>query len=423
MKQKRYLLIGLVFGTIIGWAMGFLRLPLIEKNYSFWVGFVAALSLVSLVLLLLSARNTNFLLGRIGEKSVAGYSTGALAPTFIWIILTGVLVSGGVMGGLTVYRQYGSFKLQIHHQDKRLQEMAALLESLKKTDLEPLMHSILDDVREELKRSPDRTLRDTTIARIASLSFAFKPYKYVEGDSLSKKAYSPGRGQLLQALVLMKIDSGSFNLIKLKTVFTGADLHGADLKGINLTGINLKEANLKDADLSGSNLKGAFLGEANFWGAKLNQANLSHTDLKRADLSWAQLNQAILTLANLNGANLTNAQLLKVDLTNATLQWSQLGGALFNEANLKSVNLLGANLSNVNLSQANLRETDLRLINLSEADLLGATLDNALVDEKWLEKLNQWRPAGVKELQERYSVVNDTFSAIDKRPLYRLRKN
>lgn len=421
MKGKIYLLIGLVLGVVIGWALGFLRLPYVEKNFSFLLGFIAALAFVSLVLLLLTAWNRNFLLGWMGKKIVTGGSAITRTHTFIWIILAGVLILGGVIGGLTVYRRNESFNLQIQNQDKKIKEMAALVESVNKSDSAPLLHSILEDVGEELKRNPGRTLSDTTITRIAALSFSFKPYKYNEGDSLSTSAYSPGRGQLLQALVLMNIDSGSFARIKLNAIFTAADLRATNLKGLDLSAINLKEANLKDADLSGANLKGAVLSGANLWGANLNRANLSNTDLKRADLSWAQLNEATLILANLNGANLSNAQLRRADLYDATFQWAQSDGALFNEANLASINFVGTNLTKVNLNQANLSDADLRRINLSEADLVGLKLNKALVEENWLDKLKAWKPTGLQELQENYTVVNDTFDTW-KRPLYRLKK-
>lgn len=299
--------------------------------------------------------------------------------------------------------------------------MAALVEAVKKNDPAPLMRSILYDIGEELKRNPGRTLCDSTIARIAALSFSFTPYKYVEGDSLSEKACSPGRGQLLQALVLMKIDSGSFARIKENTRFAGADLRGASLNGSDLSGIDLQDANLKDAQLSGVNLKGADLGGANFWGANLNKANLSLTNLKKADLRWALLNEASLIMTNLNGANLANAQLIKADLSGTTVRWAQSGGALFNEANLTKVSFVGTNLTKAALRQANLSNTDFRLVHLSEADLVGVLMDSTLVDGDWLEKLKEWRPAGAKALQEIYTIKNDT-AKLDKRILYRLIK-
>ncbi|MDO8367554.1 MAG: pentapeptide repeat-containing protein [Saprospiraceae bacterium] len=421
MKGKKHLLNGLFFGMMIGWALGFLRLPYLEKNDSFLLGFIAALAIVSLTLILVTAWKRGFLPGLLGKKTVTEDAQKTRTHTVIWSILVGILVLGGVMGGLGVYRQIESSRLQIQNQEKKLQKMAALVEAVKKNDPAPLMRSILYDIGEELKRNPGRTLCDSTIARIAALSFSFTPYKYVEGDSLSEKACSPGRGQLLQALVLMKIDSGSFARIKENTRFAGADLRGASLNGSDLSGIDLQDANLKDAQLSGVNLKGADLGGANFWGANLNKANLSLTNLKKADLRWALLNEASLIMTNLNGANLANAQLIKADLSGTTVRWAQSGGALFNEANLTKVSFVGTNLTKAALRQANLSNTDFRLVHLSEADLVGVLMDSTLVDGDWLEKLKEWRPAGAKALQEIYTIKNDT-AKLDKRILYRLIK-
>jgi len=420
MKGKKHILIGLFFGLLIGWALGFLRLPQLEKNDSFWLGFVAALAFVSLVLVLLAAWNRDVLRGLMGKKTAVGVSKST--HTFIWIILLGMLVLGGVVGGRTIYRQSESFKLQIQEQDQRILEMATMMDSVKRNDLKPLIGIVLEDVGAELKRNPGRTLSESTIARIVALSFSFTPYHYIEGDSLSDKAWSPERGQLLQALVFMNIDTGSFTQIIRNAIFAKADLRGARLKGSDLSGINLHEANLKDADLNGAKLIGANLGKVNLWGANLNQVNLNNSDLKGAVLSWAQLNEATLRLANLNGATLSNAQLRKADLFDANFQRAEAGGAMFNEANLTSVNFYGTKLIRANLSQANLSYSDLRKTNLSGADLVGARLNKAMIDAYWLENLKEWQPTGVKELQENYTIVTDTFN-VEKRPLYRLKRN
>jgi len=419
MKEKRYLLIGLVLGMVIGWPLGFLRLPYLEENSLFLLGIFAGLALVSLLFLLLKLWNSGFQPWLMGKKT--GDPKRMRRQSFIRMVAMGMVVLGGIWIGLTIYRQHESLKLQIQNKDRQVQEMAALVATLKKIDPEPLIRSLLHDVGEELKQNPGRTLRDTTIARIAGLSLAFKPLSYIEGDSLSDKAYSPGRGQLLQALVLMKIDSASFARIKTRALFAAADLEAIDLKGVDLSGINLKEANLKSADLSGANLTGADLSDANLWGVKLNHANLSHAVLKRANLSWAQLNDATLTSADLNGTYLSNAQLIRADLNAATFQYAHLGGALFNEAILTNAKFFGADLSKANLNQANLSDTDLRSINFSGADLVGVRLDHAKVEEDWLEKAKAWKPAGLKELLKQYKVENDTYDSW-KRPWYHIIK-
>jgi uncharacterized protein YjbI with pentapeptide repeats len=422
MKGKKHLLVGLVFGILIGWVFGFLRLPHIEKSASFLLGFIASLIFISLLLMMLTVWNSRFLHGLFANKEGVGDAKSTPKPTLIWMTLAGVVVLGSIVSSLIIYRQNESFKLQIQNHDKEMQEMTALVELVQKNNPEPLLSSILYEVGEELKRNSARKLTNATIARITALSASFKSYQSIGHDSLSKKKYNTERGQLLKALILMNIDSGSFAQIKRHTVFAEADLRGADLKGSDMSGINLKEAHLKDADMSGANLKGANLGGANLWGANLNRANLSNADLQIADLRWAQLNEATLILANLNGVNLLNAQLIKADLNHASFRWAQSGGALFNEANLTNVNLVGNNFTKANLSQANLSNSELRGINLSEANLIGVQLNDATVVENWLEKIKEWQPIGGKELSKSYTVVSGTFGKF-KSPVFQLRKN
>ncbi len=409
MKGKKQLLVGLVFGILMGWVFGFLRLPYIEKNTSFLLGFIASLIFISLLFLLLTVWNRRFLHGLFSNKEGERDAQSTPKTILIWMVLTGVVVLGSIVSSLIIYRQNKSFKLQIQNHDSEMQKMKATVELLQKTNQVPLMNNILEEVGEELKHNPARTLTDATINRIAGLSSFLKPYQFIEKDSLSKKKYSVERGQLLQALLLMNINPRSFTQIKRSVVFAEADLSGADLKGLDLSGINLKGAYLKDVDLSSINLKGANLYGANLWGANLNQANLSNADLQRADLSWAQLNEATLPKVNLNEAILLNAQLRKADLNHASFRFAQSSGALFNEANLTNVNLQGSNFTKANLSQADLSESELRPINFSEANLTGVQLNNAVVVENWLEKLKEWHPIGEKELSKSYIIEKGTF--------------
>jgi uncharacterized protein YjbI with pentapeptide repeats len=421
MKGKKQLLVGLVFGILIGWILGFLRLPYIEKNTSFLLGFIASLLFISLLFLLLTVWNRRFLQELLSNKEGERDVQSTPKTILIWRVLTGVVVLGSIVSCLIIYRQNRSFKLQIQSHDNEMQKMKAVVELVQKTNQEPLMSSILKEVGEELSRNPARTLTDATINRIATLSSSFKSYQSIEQDSLSKKKYSAERGQLLRALVLMNIDSRSFTQIKLSVVFAEADLRGADLRGADLSGINLKDAYLKDVDLSRANLKEANLGGANLWGANLNQADLSNAYLQSADLTWAQLNEASLCSTNLNSASLLNAQLRKADLNHASFWWAQLGGTLFNEANLTNANLVSSNFTKANLSYAILSDSDMRGINLSEANLIGVQLSNARVFENWLEQLREWHPIVEKELSKSYIIVSGTFGKF-KSPIHQLKK-
>ena len=420
MKGKRHLLIGLVFGIMIGWVFGYLRFPYLEKNVSFLLGFIASLIFVSLLLMISIVWNRRFLHGLLADKEGVGDTKSTPKPILIWMVLTGFVVLGSIVSSLIIYRQTNSFKLQIQNHDMEMQKMKALVEFVQKTNQEPLMSSILVEVGEELRRNPARTLTDATINRIAALSFSFQSYQSIEQDSLSKKRYSIERGKLLQALVLMNIDPRSFTQIKRSAVFAEADLRGADFKGLDLSGINLKEAHLKNADLSGAILRDANLGGASLWGANLNRANLSKANLRMADLRWAQLNEAILTLVKLESAILLNAQLIKADLNHANLQLVKSDGALFNEANLTNTDIINSSFVKANFSRANLSDSDLRGMDISQANLVGTQLNNAIVYKNWLEQLKEWQPIGGKELSKSYTVVGSSDTL--KKSLFYLKK-
>lgn len=432
MKIKSHILITLSLGLLIGWTLGFLRLPYIETNASFGLGFMAGLSVFALVLLLLAVWNKEvggfgFRISDFGslvphkEATETNSGKNTRTQTVLGTVLIGFPILGGLMSGAILYRQNIGFRAALQRQDAQLREMTALTQAANNHNFAPVTRNLLDGITQALKHNPQRTLPDTLIAQIVALSTAFKPYHYFDRDSLSAKAYSPERGQLLQALAVLKLAPATFDAIKRRAVFAGADLRQANLKGLNLDGINLNAANLRDADLSDAKLGNADLGEANLWGANLTGAKLNNTNMKRADLTWAKLNNATLTKTNLNGAILANTQLIKAVITEATLQWALASGALFNEAHLAWVNCTGTDFTKANFKGANLRYSDLKKANLRESNLLDAQFNAVFVDTDWSKQLAQWQPLGLQALQENYAVVNDTA---DKggRPMYRLKQ-
>lgn len=425
MKTTWNFLIGIILGAVIGWILGFLRLPYIEKNASFWVGFAACMAFILSVVVFLFVWDRHSLLLRLIGKNPSTQDSQKItrAYSLIWTMVFVFIVIGATINSVLIYKQNDWLSMQAKRQNKRILEMTEVAESSRKSNLAFLMSSVLEDVRNEVKNHPNRVLSDSTIAKLAVLTNSiFMPYRYFEGDSLSDKALSPERGQLLLALLSMNMDSNSFVKMKLGISFSAADMRRADLRGADFSNMDLKGADLKNANLSGANLRGTDLRDADLNGADLRGANLNKADLRRADLGWAILNGAVLTSANLNGAILMHAQLRKADLRNAAIQWAQADGVMLLEANLSRADLTGTGLRKANLNEANLTEADLRRTNLSEASLLGAELNRAIADEKWLNQIDTWRLAGAKEVQKSYRLVNDSTDKW-KKPLYRLKKN
>lgn len=409
MKTAIKFFVSIIFGLVMGWFLGFLRLPYMEQNRSFLLGFIACLLLVLLAVLLMVAWNKHAgLLHLFRQKLPAGEGNKATTMYQVtWILVAVFIIAGGLLSSFLIYRQSRDFKAQLQRQDKKLQEQSAIIESVRKGNAVYLMSNVLLDAANEMKQSG--TLSEAVMARIAALSYSMKPYQYLQGDSLTPKALSPERGQLLMALLLMQMDTGSFAKIKRSTSFANADLSGANLKAADLSGVDLNGADLQNADLSHANLSHAGLKAANLWGANLNRANLSYADLKRANLAWARLNEADLTFSVMDGAQLSNAQLIKADSREASVQYAELTAALLNEASLKGVHFNGAGMRSVNLSHADMVLADLRMADLNEATLLGTTLNKALVDSNWTVKVSAWRITGAKEIREGYHVVTDSL--------------
>lgn len=400
---------------VTGWALGYLRLPYLEKNHAFWAGVIACLAVVSLilVLLLLRKRSQYFF---SDKNRQTGYS---LLP---WAVAC-IVATGISSGFLLILRQNASLKTQAKKQNEQVKEMSQFIASFRKNDHAVLANSLLKSAEDELKSNQTKILSDETIEKIiVALNHSLLPYLQWNEGSLSKNELSPGRAQVLLGIKTLHLDTASFDEIKKSGSFSQSDLRGADLKGFDLRGADLRKADLTHADLSNADLRGADLSEANMWGAKLNHAQMNSANLKRANLAWAQLNEADFTAATLDGADLSFAQLRNARLHTATLRWVTSGGALLHEADLRDADLIGADFTKANLSLANLSGANLGKTNLSEANFTGAQLDHAAVDaENWIEKLAEWRGIAAAEIQKAYTVESDTTKKY-KESKYRLTK-
>jgi uncharacterized protein YjbI with pentapeptide repeats len=263
------------------------------QNSSFLLGFAACFICATLLLILAFIWNQQPQSGRLPGNQPETTDTGYLnAPkAHFRTFASAFIVLAGLLSIALIFRQNTLFNSRMQYERARITQQSELIESMRISNIVVLMNNVLDNVDDELKSNPDRKLSSETIARIASLSLAFRPYRILEGDSMSKRKYSPERGQLLLALAKMN-GSNSFDRIKLSTTFAGADLSGANLQGADLSDADLRGANLRDANLSSALMRKVNLTDANLWGADLHAADLREAILKRADLQWVDLHEA-----------------------------------------------------------------------------------------------------------------------------------
>ncbi len=445
MKGKRKFLVGIILGTLFGWFAAFFYSPISFNKVSFLLGFIGGLIFISfgIALLILWNKQSSQVNLKSKKLTIKNFLNSNRLKLFNGILSSILVAFVGIVGSFLILKQNTLVHNQTAFQNKSIKQQSMLVESVRQGNLVFLMRNILDKVDDELKQNPKRVLSDETIARIAALSYSFKPYQYIEGDSLSEKKFSPERGQLLLTLSKMNIADSSFEKIIFKTPFSNVDLSGANLRNANLQEIDFREANLSEADLRNVNLQKAEMVESNLWGANLRNANLSGASLKKANLKWADLKGSQLEGTNLDGADLSYAKLSTADLSEVKLQYATLNGASLNEVNLEGVklfatvfskaNLQGSNLkktdlrwadlSEANLKKTNLSKANLRRANLSHADLSGADLSGAnlgvvnlsgaelhrvtIEEENWFEKLKEWEVIGVEKIKSKYKIIKD----------------
>lgn len=294
---------------------------------------------------------------RIGVFAIAA----AVIPLFVMMIQTTIL---GIQNDKLDYQNE-----LISNQNIRLDQQVQLDEGNRRSSFIFLMSNIMDKIDEELKNSNNRTrqLSDELIGRIAALSQALLPYRYLENDELTPESRSPERGQLLFALINSLLDEGTLDKIYEKSNFSYAELKQANFTGAYLRNINLEHAHFQEAVF------------------------------RDADLSYAKLNQADLTDSHLEDVN---------------LEGGQLRGAILHSTEIVNVNFANANLYGMDFRESRINgdftNCQLDKVQLEAAEIEFALLDGAHFESTdWLDHLDETKLKGLFSIRENYEMVSE----------------
>lgn len=197
-------------------------------------------------------------------------------------------------------------------QNKRIEQQTYLQEAERRSSLVFLFDNVLDKLDEELKESPGRELSPQLVGRIIALSKALKPYRFLEGDSITPTMSSPERGQLLLSLVASKLGRNTYDNIFLMADFSYAILDNVSLDDAYLRNINLSHATLKGLSLVGADFSYANLESATFMDTR---AFSSDPRSKRTRFDFANFHAA-----RLENSDFTRSSFVYVNFTDAVLQ-------------------------------------------------------------------------------------------------------
>ncbi len=407
MTQRLIRLLLLLMSVLMGWALGYIRVPFIDSNYAFWVGFVGCLGLMAFILALFQIRNN----ASTKNKPETGHSPLA-NPQNQWLnnnrYLSFFVVTFMLCLCVFIYSRNIIIKEELNRTTNALNDLKYNSNLEQERSKIFLILDLIHKLDSTIFKTHDTIAAANLADRIATLSTSFRINKTWDMENNVIQDLSLERGLLLLALVKTKMDSRYLNKIKENVSFYAADLRNADLHGLDLSGIDLKGANLQYANLHGINLSRANLNDANLVGANLNQALLVGTSMIGAKLNWAKINEADLKTAKLDSADLSNATLTKSKLTHATLLQAVLQNTIFNEADLDYCYFMYTNLTSVNFSKAILIHTT-----FSRTNLDGSILNDAITNENWIAYLREYKNNGVNTILNNYQILRDSLTIKD----------
>lgn len=259
------------------------------------------------------------------------------------------------------------------YQNRRIEQQTFLQEAERRSSLVFLFDNVLDKIDEELKgktNPPERRLSPQLIGRIVALSIALKPYRFLDGDSMSLKPVSPERGQLLMGLIISDLSRSTY-----EQIFSAADFSYATLENISLDGKDLRNINLSHATLENVTMVGADLSNANFNEAELRnvRAFLSGKKNRGARFDFVQfkdsrIDGADFGFCSFKQTNFTKATLRNVFFQDAFFSDVEWSGVLADSLDFKRAKLLKSNFKLAVHSNA------LQVSNFAEAMMDTATL-------------------------------------------------
>jgi uncharacterized protein YjbI with pentapeptide repeats len=346
-----------------------------------------------------------------------------------WIILVFQVLFvgfGGLLGSILLFNQnilinqqnerIDKQNLLIERQNTRLDQQTYLQEAERRSSLVFLLGNILDKIGEELQKKEVGDIRDLTpelIARISSISFAFKPYKYLKNGELIKNPLSPERGQLLLTLVNSNIDENTLNFIYKSSNFQYSDLQNVNFENAYLKNIDLSYANIDFANLENTNFENAIMRNAtfrncksfsytNFTNAKLDSCTFhnsnKYVNLNTAILRRSKLKYAVFTgkweIRNnytLNENNWVNSSIDSIDfskskITNANFDSAYIKKMILEESLVNTVDFTYSKYDLLNLKKASIINVDFRWIAFNEVILDSTKFDSIKVVSKEIFK-------------------------------------
>ena len=299
----------------------------------------------------------------------------------------------------TYYLKKQNDKLDI--QNDRIEQQTFLQEAERRSSLVFLFDNILAKMDEELRQNPRRELSPQLVGRIVALTKALKPYRYLEGDTITSRMSSPERGQVLISLLASKLHPNTYAQIFLQSDFSYAILQNANLDGAPLRHINLSNAVLQNISLTGADLR-----NANLQGAELTDV---HVQITGKSAQPARFDFANFHATRISGADFSGSSFEYTNFSDACLRKTIFQQAFFNRTKFDAIRA-----DTLDFSATTLLNTTFSLAGGQAAGIRFAGIQADSATWHQIGRLPIRNPATMDPGKRNFRINRDTFYPDDK---------
>lgn len=387
MNRSLLLISCFIAGILVGWGIGYLKIPFVGDSFEFWIGILTTIGF--------------FIFLRISSK----HSTNFVQKIKLRFVLVSAILL--IAAGLSLEYFFNRQSSFLKEQSEIELELLSTKAKMNINEQEIHQFKLVDRMLDKLKGRKFDSLSITEIEDLRILSNTLVPIDYSALEYNDTLPVSPGRGYLLQRLVEMHLQEPTFTSLLSKVNFKQSYLKNVEFKEVDLQGIDLYGSNLSNSRFKNVNFSGANLQMCDFTYSKMNYCILDKADLKEANFKWSELQKFRMAKAIANGSDFSNTDLEDSDLSSTSFKWAKMADAKLKNSNLEKSILWFVDFKNTDLQYANLNGANLVETSFKNAILEEANLSNAQVTKDWFDTLEEQRPAGITRIRKEYSMYQD----------------
>lgn len=274
--------------------------------------------------------------------------------TSIFIVFqTLFILLGAIIGSVFIKNQNELIEVQnglISKEIIRLDQQTYLQEAERRSTLVFLFSNIMDLLDKELKEDYNndniRNISPQLAGRIISLSQRLQPYKFLENDSLSSRAYSPERGQLLINLLKSDLSQNTLDELTKEGNFTSSNFSGVTFSNITVNDIDLSGSRFDKTEFKNVNFKSAMFNDCEFNNVLFDTTFFEFSGFENTYIGVSQKYNVEFNNCNLKNIHIKDNDKIYFDFVDSLKIWESNGEKLFLDGEFGVIGVQDSDIEN-----------------------------------------------------------------------------